>query len=1252
MAEENETTENPFEFNPVVFDKPQMDAYVSAFTAEGQDPSFILAREIAAEVSRDAPEYFNYDSLRDGTAKLFDANPNTKNLAPADRGLSNNQIINLLTVDTDGNPIDAGTFLEGFKREGTAQVGAAGGFYAGVKAGSKAPIPHPLAKGAFVLGSGIVGSLFGYKGGELVTDQLLGPERPLLPGQNAAYEQGKTTAGVAAWLPLPFAISKNASLGTAEYLANLQNRVYGPIKTPKSVRLAEFSEKLINKTGATARGAPVPFLAGETIAGAGTVAGAGMAETYFPDDPLARLGFETLGGVGFTVLGAPVTTFLANYKEIVPVLKNVKETYRTGGMGAVLSPIKNARQQQAVSRIIEILEAEGEDVNAVINRLAGDDVSSLLVDENGKPIPLTAGAKAGSPALLAIEASLDQLGSGLGKERSAAAKSSIKALRNVILAMAQTGDQKAIQRAADLAESVFEAGLENRLADSNDRVLKAFESVFRGEEALRGGVTPETNVRLSEKLYDIFKDQLSNARQKEKKLWSAVPDVDITSFADPDGNATNVPNFVTQWKLLLGSTPEYADEFSDAMPRINQFVNRKTTELGIGVPTTTTGGASDDVVRAQKKATADRDKITGTASEGRFDKILADLQENNASQQDIISTLRSEASSARGRFSSPRTRQFATALDSYADLLAVQLREASAPTSPDAGPVVNVVTSKELTDMRSLALDLGKKFEAQGEFNKARVAFSMADSFFKDLENAPGDGDWRVAYDMARAYSRSLNDVFTRSVAGEALASTKQGGDRLAPELLGRRLLQGGNDPTYLRLEQINDIGMFAYDQGLDPSGETIGTLRGVTEQILRNARAAAFDQETGTVNPEALKRWMTQNKDILAQFPALDADLNNAVAANMVLKQDTKAAQNARREMENQLSFYDLMNPVIDPNTGKRLGTESPTTAIAKALAPGNKTPIRDMNRLLQIAKNAPEDTKEAAMGGLKSSIFEWAATKAGGSHSGTFSPSTLYDAMFRPIKGSQNRIPLADWMLESGVANQAEISNLRTYLGEMVKFEAADQTGEIGELVERAGPILDFYLGITGSAIGTRAQRIFTGGESGPGALIAAGKGAETMRRVFADIPASMQTDVMSEMMRNPELLAAMMRKPRGDRERANLASRVTSLLADLGFVTPTRRVTPTAIRELDEATEKFEIPPPPAEEEVIEESSLNVPVGAPTLPSGPAPSSVQQASASNQTPPISSSGPVDRTRYAAMFPNDPASSLIRQGIGSMMG
>jgi hypothetical protein len=1159
---------------PVVFDKPEIDAFTRMFQTASGGPSGVIAREVAGQVAIGNEEFFSYDSLRDGTARLFDLDPVTRDRSPRDRALTDNQIINLLAVDTEGNPIEAGTFGAGAAREALPQVGAFGGFIAGARATSALPIPHPLVKAGVGLIGGIVGAIAGYEGGEALTDELLGPERPLLPGQTAAYEQGKTGMGVLAWAPTPFMVSRNVSLGTAQYLQNLAAQ--GVADTPRSVRLAQGIENMLGRMGTSAREAPVGTILLEGFIGAGQVAGAGMAETEAPGQVGTRITAELLGGVGAQVIGNPVTTMATQLGNIGEILRNVKTQYDAGGITAVLSPLQRGRQTQAVNRILEILEAEGEDVNAVIERLASNDLSNLLVDEAGRPIPLTAGAKAGSPALLAIEASLDQLGSALGRDRTAGSEAAIKALRNVILAMAQTGDQAALQQAADLAEGVFSAQLNNNLATATDNVLAAYRQV----SGANGG--PETNIRLSETLYDVVLNQMRLARDRERSLWMNVPNI---TAATPEDAAAEVPAFIREWNTLTSGTDEVAAEIRAALPRINQFVTRKTRELGLD-------------------AAADGDGATDAADLG-------------------------------------------------------------------------TLTTRELTDIRSMALNLGRQFEANGDRNNARVAYSMSDALLDDLQNARGEGDdWRIAYDMARAYSRSLNDTFTRAFAGNALATQRTGAERIAPELLASRLLQGGNDPTYLRTLQINEIGAFAAREGLEGADQTIGTLRGTTEQILRNARAASFNPETGQVNPDALARWVEQNKDLLDAFPALRTDLLNAQKANLLLNETGVANRRTQAETMAQLSFYDLMNPVISPDGRRIYGTESPTSAIARALSSGNKTPIRSLNRLLEVVTDAPPDLQPQAMTGLKSSILEWAATKAGGSMSGTFSPSTLYDSMFKPLPGSQNRISLVDWMRENDVIGEMEVSNLRTYLNEMVKFEASQSAGSMDELVERAGPILDFYLSITGSAIGTRAQSLITGGTSGPGSLIAAGRGAETMRKLFSEIPAALQTDVMSELMRNPELLAAMMRRPRNERESLRLVERMRNLLVDGGFVAPARRALPGIVRET--SRDRFEPPavpaapampapdapptvpvaPPPNIPPPNQRGSLTPPrAPAPTGGGGAAATAPIQSAAAPQAPPPPPSGPVDRARFAAFFPNDSTTDLIRQqaassGIGSLMG
>ena len=1189
------------EINPVVFDKAQLDAYGAALSTSPGGSTAVIAKQIVGEVQQDAPGLFDYQSLRDGTAKYFTLVPEIKDIPPARRALSDAAIISLFAVDPEGNPIEPGTMGGGFLREIIPQAGSLPGFFYGAKAGASLPIPHPLGKAAAGLAGGVLGALGGYKGGELVAEEILGKERPTTPGQNSAYEMGKTAAGAVAYLPLPFMISKNVNLGTAEFLANMA-KAEG--KTPRSIRFVQGIENTLSRTGTAARAAPLEAITLDLISGAGQTVGAGFAEEYFPGDPAARILSEITGGVSALVVGAPTTTMLINAPKLRDLQKRIKDRGYIQSTKDIVGGLKTKRQTQAVNRILEILEAEqlreadyrnvatdaisaarasgivdeaqlakiGEKaekdfvkqgIDKIIENLSSPQISSMLVDESGKPIPLTAGAKGGSPALLAIEQSVDQLSGQLKGIREKGAAASIKALRNLILAMAQTGDQEALQTAGDMAERLFSASIQDNMNRVTDNVLQAWKKV--------GGDGVKSNIRLSETLYDVITRQLENARIKEQRLWNGVPTVTVPV------DTSNPPSFLSYWDNLDSMTKEAREEYLKVLGPLNKFVKRKELELG-----------------------------------------------------------------------------FAT--DAKGNLI----------------PATDDLTTKELSDMRSLALGLGKKLSAAGDSQSARIAFETADALLEDLQSVAelGGGEaFQFAYNTARAYSKALNDTFTRSFAGETQATVKTGAERLAPELLSKRLLQGGNDPTYLRLKEINEVGSFAQREGLEGADQTVGTLLGTTEQILRNARASAFDPETGTINPDRLAVWMEQNKEVLDIFPSLRKDLSDARTANILLDEQSKLGQKRIAEERAQLSFYDLMNPVISPDGRRMFGTESPTTAIARALAPANKTKARSLGRLLDVVNRVDDPAlKEQAMTGLKSAIIEWGATKAGIT-GGSFSPKTAYESFFlTPLSGTKGP-SLMDWMLSNRVINESEATNMKTYLQQMVKFEAAEVAGEIGEVVEKAGPILDFYLAITGSAIGTKAQSILTGGRSGPGALIAAGRGAETMRRLFADLPVTMQTDVMSELMANPELLAAMMRKPRNEKEKLRVAERVKTLLADLG-IRPVIREVPAVPREImrpgydiplsdEDETAPAPVPPPPAALPPVtipqQRSSLAPVAPVPTRAApAPAPSTVQPPPAAPGPTP---SGPVDRARFLQAFPTGPAADLAReqatqQGIGSLMG
>ena len=1200
----------PIKLNPVTIGKEQMDSITKLFADEPGGAEPILAEQLTGEVAVDYPELITYEGLLDGTAPLFAQLPEFKDLAPEDRQLTDSQIISLFAVDEQGDPIKEGTFLGGAKREMFPSVFSLAGAYGGAKAGMamQAPIPPAgpwaiAAKVAIPATTTVLGAFGLYEAGEAATDALFGPEKPVTPGSRAAYESGKTAMGAAGWLPLPYMISKNVAFGGAQYLDNLTNIIknVGPVTaadmavpgvakalqtgtTPRTARFVAATERFLGGAGEAARKAPIATGFLETTAGAGAAGGAYVAETADPGDASTRLSTEIIGSIAPSILGARL---VAKTPETIANLKNILGKLRKGEFD-----IKGRRQGQAVQRIIDILESQGEDVDAVIERLASPDFDKILIDETGKPITLTAGMKADSPALLAIEASLAQTSPGLGKERAAKNQQANNALRNVIAALVATGDQEAIQQAAKIAEDVFNAGNTLRLTRATDRVLTAFERV-KGTDAAG-------NMELSQRLFDSAMDTMQAGRREERRLWSAVEDQNITSFVDAEGNELTQPNFLTAWQDSMPQTEEAAATINAKLRPLARFIDRKKTDLGL-----------------------DRDPMPEL--DMGFQRRLSELQERiqdlsgearkRAIQDEQGSLIRTAAGSPQGDYFQYLQRMI------------------------DDGPAgeISPLTVTEATEMRAEALNLARQLTATGDLNAARVAHNFADGLLDDLNSLP-EGQ-NAAYDIARAYSRSFNDTFTRAFAGRVIEKSKTGAERMAPELLAQKLMVGGSDPTYLRVQQINDIGNFAIQNGFEGAEDVAASIRGTTEMIVRNARAAAFDSQTGQIRPEALRKWMESNKDLLDAFPALKADLENAETANVLLRQREAMNKSKEAALKGQTTFRDLLSST----------TDSPTTAVARALSNGNRAPMRSLNNLNDVIKNAPEELQDSARSGLKSSILEWAMTK-GGATSRSFSPRNMYDNLFSKIPNAVSNVSVVDWMVRNDIIPEREVTALKKYLTEMVRLEAMDANGTIGELVEQAGPMMDFYLRISGSALGARAQGLLPGG-GGAGSLVAAGAGSKMMRQLFNKVPESMKLDVMSELMENPELLAAMMRKPRNDREKMRIASRVQDLLMGLGFV-PARRAAPQVLKA--DEVEDVPVEEAPTVEPVssVAPTAMPAPQPVPAQPVAPPPTTTL-ASATPPPPPPAAPGSVDRQRYAAMFPGDIASSMIRQqGIGSLMG
>ena len=129
---------------PEIEFSPDQASYFTKDLGPERATSF-LAENAVSEISQQFPDLFNYKSLKDGTAKLFDLDPDNKNIPADERGLTDEAILKQFT-----NLEEVG-FFSGFGRELLKSGPSAAGIYAGAKTGaaltSGIPPVNPLLVG-------------------------------------------------------------------------------------------------------------------------------------------------------------------------------------------------------------------------------------------------------------------------------------------------------------------------------------------------------------------------------------------------------------------------------------------------------------------------------------------------------------------------------------------------------------------------------------------------------------------------------------------------------------------------------------------------------------------------------------------------------------------------------------------------------------------------------------------------------------------------------------------------------------------------------------------------------------------------------------------------------------------------------------------------------------------------------------------------------------------------------------------------
>jgi hypothetical protein len=356
------------------------------------------------------------------------------------------------------------------------------------------------------------------------------------------------------------------------------------------------------------------------------------------------------------------------------------------------------------------------------------------------------------------------------------------------------------------------------------------------------------------------------------------------------------------------------------------------------------------------------------------------------------------------------------------------------------------------------------------------------------------------------------------------------------------------------------------------------------------------------------------------------------------------------------------------DSMLGTLLGNTSPSLAIADALTftpRGSRQadPVKGLQRLFRLTTRRPQnmptdqaiDFTQQVKAGQQSAIFEYVLLQAGGD-GGVVDPRVIKKLLFEPLPnqtvatkgGTRTLMSIAQ---DFGIFDASEVKRVETVLNQMLRVKNAEVAGKnVGEVVDQMGPIGSFFSGILGLAGGTRAYSAVTGGPTGPASISAASLGKRLVNDFTQKIPFSKKLDVLMTTFTDPQLVATLLTQPRTAKEEANQARKFLSIMGRNGFgalvTNVAKGATPGVIRETIEDTEKQTEPDQQSALPPVPVAQVQPRQALPQIAAAPPAPSIQPAPI---RPTSSPSGPVDRNRFVAAFPED--RDLV-QGIGSLMG
>jgi len=1226
------------------------------------------------ELELDAP--LTMESLGNGTHPILDKLDRYKGIAPEQRNITPEEVLTIFTnVDDHGKYDPEKGESSGLKAAGYSAarfipetVGGGLGFKAGLAAATPIAaaippvgLPGLAAKGIVYGVGGIGGAILGTLGAGQAEDAIIGEKAPVIPSLQPAANFGETGMFALSMLASPWKLTTGipkAKTGALEFLENFKQvsngkftniadeafqlaarnaglsekataklfenaskaratasesgpmfggalgvnigiakfnpagYAFDPRKGPVGSRIVGGIESGIDRSMKFARENPKKFLGAEGLSSVGAGTGAYLAQDLAPYDDSTRLGYELLGSL---VIPIPAQLALDSAPDAARGLFRTLRTFYGNATDETKDGIlTESLKKDSADRILQAIQ-KSEEYAVKKSAETGEDVMAderltAFIEALGKEAEVVRKDAAGNDINLTV--------ADLAKVSGLDFSPTLQTIQNE-LAKTSTDLAAATGRGREELQAGAVAAIRALAATGDPLALAHAARVQQGlyEQNIMDGIDSSVT-KLMESASKVVGRDVAGGSDRvnlSKSLYKVLKNqIDLSKVRES-----------RLWKEV-GSYPLtqfYAKNGREIQqPNVLQLLDRPSREGGLNF-----------------------------ASKGQ----QGDLSSALSGYQKDIDDLRDYFQNGTGR---------------------------------------NPATAQKFFEMRSGLLARASTFRKNGDPIAGKLD-KINDALLRDLTGQKDGAS--EPYNAARAYTFARNNVFTRSFFSDLTATDRNRGLALDPENLLDQAFKGGNLMTAKRFDQIRAAGRFLVDKGGITEAEAqIMTADELMSAALRDSLGEIMDRqvkpnpaiagetiETFVVNPRKLETWRKKpgTKELFSLIPDLEVDLTDAQSAQ-------KAFDNMLNDPTLSMSPSKAKQAGFTPEQVDRLYAkrafqsvlefEDPGKAVAKALA--SERPTIALNKLYQMVDEANykggEYKREQALEGLKSAIFNNALREANNT-AGLPNGDSFQKSIFGQLDGvnPNTKFSMKDFMINKGLATKAEMDEVQKAVKTLRGVEEAFATNNFENVLFKNPSMAKLmYLRIGGATFGAFGQqqlKKFLNMPQMSGGLIAEQTGSDLAQRVLLRGPETQRLKVMTEMFSNPKLLAAMMKEINDKKQRDNAMSVIEKAFEPLARQTG-RRI-PLGVRPVTE--EEYTLPEQESRPMTLPQNlppnnpqgAINPPVQTPTPNSGPALGPVQQQPAAVQSV-SQGSGPVDRTKFAALFPED--RELL--GIGSLMG